>query len=190
MRDRWARGNLRGEVVGHLVVGQEEDRQEEEDLAGLQATSDLVNPLVIVGHPARSPLDRDVRRADGIPGEAALELGRVEDLAPVPLHGQAEHLEELAQDGARGGAQGVLLLHDEEDDRADGEDDGGEQERQPEADVQLDVDHGDLTGQRAEVDGHVVVQKDTGVCDGGVDDNSLALLGGLDIHAAVVVLLG
>lgn len=182
--------HLRGEVVGHLVVGEEEDWQEEEDLASLQATSDLVNPLVIVGHPGRSALDWNIRRAHGIPGEASLETGRVEDLGPISLHSQAEHLEELAQNGTRGRAQGVLLLHEEQNDGADGEDDGGKQERQPEADVQLDVDHGNLPRQGTEVDGHVVVQEDTGVCDGGIDDNFLAFLGGLDIHATVVVLLG
>lgn len=180
----------RREVVGHLVVSQEEDWQEEEDLAGLKTTSDLVHPLVIVGHPFRPLLDRNVGRADGVPGEAALEAGRVEYLEPIPLHGHAEHLEELAQNGTGGRAQGILLLHQEQDDGADGEDGGREQEGQPEANVQLDVDHGNLAGQGAEVDGHVVVQEDAGVGDGGIDNNSLASLQRVDIHATVVVLLG
>lgn len=77
------------------------------------------------------------------------------------------------------------------------QDDGGEEEHagrdeesNPEADVLLDVDHGNLTGKRSDVDGKVEVEEDTGVGDSRVDDDLLARGKGLDAHASIFVLIG
>ena len=172
-------GGLNRKVTGHLVVGQEEDGQEEEDLAGHQTTANLVDPGVVVGHPRRTLSDGNVRGLGGLPvglPEAALLLG------------EAEHAEELGEDGASGGRQLVLLLLRPEDEGGDEEETGGDEESLPETVEVLNPDHTDLSREGADVDAQVEVQEDTGVGDGGVDDDTLALAH-LDTHAGVLVLL-
>lgn len=171
-------GGLGGQVSGHLVVGEEEDGEEEEDLAGHETTADFVDPGVIVGHPLGAVGDGDVGGLCELP----VELEATALLADEP-----EHLEELAEDGASGGRQLVVLLVDEENNGGREEEDGGDEEGQPEADVLLNVDHGDLTGEGAEVDTEVKVQEDTGVGHGRVDNDAHAIPD-LDAHAGVLVL--
>lgn len=173
---------LGGQVTSHLVVGEVEERQEEEDLAGEQTTADLVNPGIVVRHPDGPLVDGDVGGPDDLPGEAA-------PAEPLALHGVPEHAHELGQDGARGRRQDVVLAADEEDDGGGGEQDGGEQEREPEPDELLDVHHGDLAAHRPDVDGEVEVEEDAGVGHGRVDDDALPLAH-LDAHPRVPVLLG
>lgn len=59
--------SLDGQITSHLVVGQEEDGQEEEDLAGHETTADLVNPGIVVSHPVGSLRDGDARGANNVP---------------------------------------------------------------------------------------------------------------------------
>ena len=170
---------LGGQVGGHLVVGEEEDGQEEEDLAGHQTTLDLVNPGVIVGHPDGALGDGDARGLGELP-VGLDKLGALDDVEP--------HLEELLEQGAGGRGELVLLLLGPEDEGGDEEQNGGDQESLPETVQVLDVDHADLARESTNVDAHVEVQEDTGVGDGRVDDDTLALAN-LDAHAGVLVLL-
>lgn len=174
------RTSLGGQVVGHLVVGEEEDGQEEEDLAGLETTADFVNPGVIVSQPAGALSNGDVAGLRVLP----VQLG---DTARA-LRSKVGHAEELLENGAGRGSEVVLLLVGPEDNGADEEEDGGQEEGQPEAVVFLNEDHGDLTADGTAVDGKVEPQEDTGVGDGGVDNDTLAAAG-LNAHAGVLVLL-
>lgn len=173
-------GGLGGEVTGHLIVGEEEDREEEEDLAGHETTLNLVDPGVIVGHPERALVNRDVGGLGQIPVES-------EGLAL--LLGEDKHAEELGQDGAGWRGKLVVLLVEEENNGGDEEEDGGDEEGQPEGVVLFNVDHGNLTTDGTDIDAEVEVEEDAGVCDGGVDDDTLAVLD-LDSHLGVLILLG
>lgn len=42
---------LRGQIAGHLVVGEEKEGEEEENFAGFETTTDFIDPGIIVGHP-------------------------------------------------------------------------------------------------------------------------------------------
>lgn len=172
-------GGLGGQVTGHLVVGEEEDGQEEEDLAGHETSADFINPGVIVGHPSRALSGRNV----GGLGEVPVEL---EGLALLlDIH---KHAHELGQDGAGGRRQLVVLLVDGQDDGSSQEQDGGDEEGQPEGVVLLNVDHADLSSDGTKVDGKVEVEEDSGVGHGGVDNDALTIAH-LDAHLGVLILL-
>lgn len=173
---------LRSQVSGHLVIGQVEQRQEEEDLAGHKSTTDFINPGIVIGHPNRAVGHGNIRGPDDVPGKAA-------PAQPLALHGIDEHPHELRQDGACGRGEPVGLATEEQDHRRNAEQNGGEQEREPEADELLDVDHGDLPTNGPNVDGEVEVQEDASVGDRGVNNNTLAALQLDDTHPGVPVLL-
>ncbi|CAH0027857.1 unnamed protein product [Clonostachys rhizophaga] len=170
---------LNGQVTGHLVVGEEEDGQEEEDLAGHETTADFVDPGVIVGHPGRALSSGDARGLGDIP----VELEGLGAAADVP-----EHAQELGEQGAGGGSELVILLLGPENEGGGEEQDGGDEEGQPEAVELLDPDHGDLSTARTQVDTEVEVQEDTGVGHSGVNNDTLAVAL-LNTHAAVLILL-
>ncbi|CAG9978285.1 unnamed protein product [Clonostachys byssicola] len=170
---------LDGQVTGHLVVGEEEDGQEEEDLAGHETTADFVDPGVIVGHPGRTLSDGDTRGLGDIPVELE-SLGAAAD--------EPKHAQELGEQGAGGGSELVVLLLGPEDEGGSEEQDGGDEEGQPEAVKLLYPDHGDLSSARAHVDTEVKVQEDPGVGHGGVNNDTLAIAL-LNTHAAVLILL-
>lgn len=85
-----------------------EERQEEEDLASTETTLDLFYPCVVICHPSRALLDRDVRWFRDIPIELSL---------PV-LPSEAKHVEELRQDRASRRTQNVVLAVQEKNDRS------------------------------------------------------------------------
>lgn len=172
-------GGLSGQVAGHLVVGKEEDGQEEEDLAGHETTANFVDPGVIVGHPGGALEDGDVGGLGSVPvglPEGALLLSK------------AEHAEELGEDRAGGGRQLVLLLLGPEDEGGDEEEGSRDEEGLPETVEVLNPDHADLAREGADVDTEVEVQEDSGVGHGRVDNDALTLAL-LDAHAGVFVLL-
>lgn len=116
-------GGLSGEVTSHLVVGQMEDGQVKEDLAGHQATTDLIDPGIIISHPSRALVNRDLRGLGMLPVEAEERAA----LADVE-----EHAQELGEDGASGGLELVLLLVEGENDGSNEEEDSGDEEGEPE----------------------------------------------------------
>lgn len=64
--------------------------------AGFEPAADLINPLVIEGHPNGSRFGRDIAGLDSVPevrrGEVLVRANRVE--APSALGGESEDLEE------------------------------------------------------------------------------------------------
>lgn len=172
-------GGLSGEVTSHLVVSQMEDRQVKEDLAGHQTTTDLIDPGIIVSHPSRALVNRNLRGLGVLPVEAEERAA----LADVE-----EHAQELGEDGASSGLELVLLLVEGEDDGSNEEEDSGDEEGEPERMILLNVDHGDLTADGSDVDGQVEVEEDASVCHGGVDNDTLAIAN-LDAHLCVLILI-
>ena len=171
---------LRGEVTGHLVVGKMENGEEDEDLAGKEATSDFVDPSVIVSHPRRAFRRRDLGGASSVP---------VQLLEPTRLPDDVdEHAQELGQDGSGGGSEPVLLLLRPKHKGGGEEEDCGEQESQPEADVLFNPHHGNLADGRTDIDGEVEVEEDTGVGNGRINNDTLSLAD-LDAKPGIGVLL-
>jgi hypothetical protein len=156
-----------------------EDRQVKEDLAGHQTTTDLIDPGIIVSHPNRALVNGNLRGLGVLPVEAEERAA----LADVE-----EHAQELGEDGTSGGLELVLLLVEGEDDGGDEEEDGGDEEGEPEGVVLLNVDHGDLAADRANVDGEVEVEEDTSVGHGGIDNDTLAVAD-LNAHLCVLILI-
>lgn len=172
-------GGLSGQVTGHLVVSQMEDGQVEEDLAGQETTLDFIDPGIIVGHPRRALVNRNLRRLGVLPvgSESRAALRDVE-----------EHLQELGKNGTSRRLELVLLLVESKNNGGDEEEDGGDEEGQPEGVVLLNVDHGNLTADGTDVDGEVEVEEDTGICHGRIDNDSLAIAD-LDTHLGVLILI-
>jgi hypothetical protein len=156
-----------------------EDRQVKEDLAGHQTTADLVDPGIIVGHPSRALINRNLRGFGVLPVEAEERAA----LADVE-----EHAQELGEDGTSGGLELVLLLVESEDNGGDEEEDGRNEEGEPERVVLLNVDHCDLAADGADVDSQVEVEEYTGVGHSGIDNDTLAIAD-LDAHLCVLILV-
>jgi len=127
----------------------EEEGQEEEDLASTKATFDLFYPSIIVCHPSRAAFNRDVGWLCHIPVEFSL----------LVLPSKAEHVEELGQDRSSRRAKDVVLTIQEQDDRSSHKQDSRKQKCQPKSNELLYVDHRDLSGQGANVDAKVKIQK-------------------------------
>lgn len=182
-----------------------EDRVPQEDGAGLETTGDLVYPLVVKSHPARGLLavTGDVAGLGGLvevwSGEVLGKLDWVE--SPLALGSEAEDAHRGAQDRAGGRRLDVKVVSEPKDNRSRAEDDGREEEREPEPDVLLGVNHADLSNQRTNVNKEVEVlvyqlvlplrthHVDPRSCESGVDNNSLSSLGGADKHFGLAVLL-
>lgn len=122
-------GSLRGQVVRHLVVRQPVQRVEGEDLAGLEATADLVNPRIVEGHPYGLGVS-EVAGFDALPEVAVLEVCNGPDRVQrkAALGTQAHESEGLGNDRTSGRRSPILVLAPEQDHRAEQEHDCGEGE--------------------------------------------------------------
>ena len=120
--------------------------------------------------------------------EEALHPGWVQ--RPASLHRQLPQAEGLQIHRPRRLNKVILVAAEEEHERAPEEHDGRQQVRQPEADVALGVDHADLAREGASVDHQVEVQVDARDGGGGIDDDALAGLQGLNVGSILAVLLG
>jgi hypothetical protein len=100
-----------------------------------------------------------------------------------------EELESRSHDVARRGCKNVEFLAEEENGEGDDEHDGRNEVCQPEANVALSVDHGNLTYKSTNVDEEVEVVVDAGNGRGGVDNDALAL-DRLNAHLFLGNLLG
>jgi hypothetical protein len=109
---------------------------------------------------------------------------------PAPLVCEEKRAHGRDQDGAaRLDRDRVALAAPEEDDGREAEDDGGQGEAEPEADVALGVGHADLADERADVDEEVEPVVDLVCGDCRVDNDALARLGESDdAHGAEVEL--
>lgn len=149
-----AKRSLKGE---RLTV----QRNPGEARAGTQTTGYLVNPRIVKLHPVRLAV-AELARLNVLPEVLRLQvpacLNRV--YRPLALGCQTPKLEGAHDNGTSRRGLVILVATEEENQRAQAEEDGGEQVRTPETDVLLDIDHGDLTGERTDVDEHVEVQED------------------------------
>ena len=117
---------LRGQVAGHLVVGEPVDRVPEEDSASFQTAADFFDPFIVDAvHPGWALVEGDVG-GFGVFPEGIRAEGF--DAATRVLSGITPELEECCQDGAGGWSGDVALAAEEEDDRAEQEHDRREEE--------------------------------------------------------------
>jgi hypothetical protein len=107
----------------------------QENAARLQATLDLINPLVVVLHPCGA-LALDFARLRVLPeswgGEVLVHPVRVQ--TPFTLGSEGEETERGAQDGASWWCVSVPVAANPEDEGAHKEHSGGKRVREPEAD--------------------------------------------------------
>lgn len=111
---------------------------------------------------------------------------------PRPLLPQRKppQLTSLSQHRSRRRRNRILIPADVQHKRTEPEHERGDQERQPEPDVSLRVDHGDGTHQGTDVDHAVEVHEDTRYGLAWVDDHAFAGFGeGSDIGTCFFVLL-
>lgn len=138
------------------------DREPQEDGAGFEATGDLVDPLVIKGHPARTALALEVARLGLFP-----EVGSAEVL-PSPdgvereatLEGETPDAEGLTEDRALRWGLGVRVAADVQNEGAQAKEHGREHVREPVADVLLGVRHADLTNESTDVDKEIEILRE------------------------------
>lgn len=109
---------------------------------------------------------------------------------PATRHGQPPQSEGLGIDGSCWRGQAVLLAAKVQDYWGEAEHHGGQEERQPEANISLSVDHANLSTDRADVDHEVEVEIDTGNSGGGINNHSLARFEGFGVRLVVFVLFG
>lgn len=107
---------------------------------------------------------------------------------PVTLHCQAPQLESLGVDRTTGRGEVVLVAANVKHGWAKTEHGSGKQEGQPESNVSLCVNHGDLTGQGSNVDHQVEVQVDTSHCRRWVHNHALPTGERRDIGLRLAVL--
>jgi len=166
---RWGGGHT-------LVVAQPKEGIPHKDGARVEAAADLVDPGVVKVHPLGPGGGIKRGRLDAVPKGAVVQLlVRLDGVdGPAALVGEQEQLGGAAEDGALGRHALVAAAAPEHDERAEAEEDGRQGVRQPEADVVLAVDHGQLASQSADVDEQVEVVVDTGRGGSRVDDDALA----------------
>ena len=165
---------LGDEVAGELSVDDPVDRVEGEHAAGDQGALQLVDEVVV-------PVDRGRTIVFGLPGG----LGGIH---VAVLHHHPDGTESIRDDGALGWANDVELAAENDHQGTDHEHTETEKIGWPEVDVQLHVGSSEQ-GQRTEVDASVEDHVDTLNCQGGVNDDALALLGGGDGHLLALVLI-
>ena len=183
----------------------------EEHSARLEATLNLINPLVIERHPRRAALALPVARLRGFPEVRCVhildELDRVQ--SPAALHRHTPDAESSRQNRALGRRVLVHVTAEEEHDWAEEEDNGGKGVREIEADILsrtaaelgfvllpikagiahlLGIDHRDLTDQSTNVDEQIEVHVDSRRGHDGVDNDTLAGLGVADEELVTLIL--
>lgn len=152
----------RHEVVGHLPVHQPVDGVVDEHLTRVHGTLKLVDQVVV----PRVVLFRVGRRLGGVQVELVLD-------------GDEGNSERLLDNSVGDGDVGVDVLTQDQRGDTNEEEAEGQQVGGPEADIVFQESGGDHR-QRPDVDHHVEDHEHVLHGDVGVDDDSLALLGGVD----------
>lgn len=177
-------GCLRSQVVVELVVGNPVKWIPAKDGAGGETPSDFIYPLIIKRHPVRSLSCWDVAGFGSGPKGAIVHVlprsNRVH--RPSALLSEEPDLHGLAENAALGWCENVNFAAKEHDGRTDAKHEGGEEIREPEADIFLRVDHGELTHKSPDVDEQVEPHVDTGGSHGGINNDPLSLLICDDFH--------
>lgn len=166
-----------GDEVGvQLVVDDPVDGVEDEDLAGHQRPTDLVDEGLVPGRLVFVAVGGLVGGPRGVHTPAANQTN-------------PHRLEGVREDGPLGRASDVKLASEDEGGEADAKGDETHQIDGPEALVFLHKDGGDQA-QRADVDAPVEDHIDALVGDAGILDDAFAALEGLDLQLGLGHLLG
>lgn len=189
---------------GHTV-----ERIPEENHAGLDDTTDLINPQVIESHPSGPVVN--LARFRVLPERTRLAITNtiiVSQLGPPCLGGRGEansqrpriprpllpqckppQLTSLSQHRSCGRRNRILIPANIQHKRTETEHECGDQERQPKPDVSLCIDHGDGTRQSTDVNHAVEVHEDTRDGLAWVDDHAFAGFGeGSDVGTRFFIL--
>ena len=174
------RAGLRDQIVCHLVVHEPVHGQEDEDTARRETAADLVDPRVVEGH--EFGFVQDTGWLGRFPQLVTLKTGdqgfQVE--SPVTLQDESDQEGGLVQDIPGWWPPDVFVPAPDHDDGREQEQNGGQEEGQPEADILLGIHHGDLACESTDVDEEVVSHVDPRDGQTGVVDDSFSSL--LDNH--------
>ena len=137
---------MRGEVVVQLVVREPVQREPKKDRTGCKATAHFVDPGVVEGHPAWTVGGLDVRGLDVLPETAIVQVLVGCDGVEVPAAFVAEKEESgcFSEDGAARWRANISVATPEDDERAETEQDRGEQVCEPVANPLLRIYHANL----------------------------------------------
>lgn len=173
------------QIVVDLVVGYPIERIPEENAARLPATADLIDPGVIESHPSRLGVAK-LGRLKFVPESAVVTvLVKGDRVDGEPFLGtKHQKLDSRAQDASFRLGVGVPLAAEEEHRKSDAEKKGWKHEGKIETNVALSIGHAELTDEGANVDEEVEPVVDPRSGHGGVDNDTLALLCGVDVHLA------
>lgn len=178
---------MRDQVVVGLVIAQPEERVPTEYSAGCKASTKLVNPSIVKIHPSRAGFVCELRRLDLVPEGTVVHVlpgGEGVD-GPAALLSEEKRLESRTKHGATWFTTVVALAAPDHDGRAQAQHASGESVRQPETDVFLSPDHGDLTSQSSDVDEEVEPEVDTLGSKSRVNHDALTRLQSLDVEMLV-----
>jgi hypothetical protein len=173
-----------------LTVSKPEDGDPEEDGAGSETTSNLINPGVIEVVPLWCSGAEDGRLDSGPHATVVPVLVGLDWVdAHTTSKSLEEQLESRAHDVTARWAENVELLAENENGKSHDEHDGGDQVGEPETDVSLSVNHADLTNEGTDVDEEVEPVVNTGDSDSRVNNDTLGTAG-LNAHLLLGNLLG
>ncbi len=144
-----------GEILRQLTV----NGVPQEDGASFEATTNLVNPLIVKSHPGRTVLASEVAWLRTVPEIRGIQVLPCLRGAPgeATLHCLSPNAHRRSKHRASGRRADVLVATHVKDDWAEQEHDGGERERKPITDELLRIGHADLADQRTDVDEQIKV---------------------------------
>lgn len=185
-------GSLRDKVVGDLVVSEPVEGEPEEDSAGLETTTNLVNPGIVKGHPLGLGLGRLLGGLGALPEVVSTHvLHELDGVgSPTALGGKGPKAHALGKNRAGGGSLDVVLGAKDKDGNAESKDDGRQGVGKPETNVLFGEGHTELTTKSTDIDEKVEVHEDTADGQDGVNNDTLAGFEGLDGLLGAVNLLG
>lgn len=186
------RGGHGSQIADHLIVSQPVKGQPGEDFAGVETTSDLVDPCIVDASEEFGGVVSQTAGLDSLPKVVALEvLDRLERVCgPATLAGEAEGFEGFREDRLGWWLELVESLAADEDDGSNKEQERRQRISKPKSNVSLSVDHSNRSGERSEVDHQVEVQEDTRVRDLRIANHTLSALGDDDLWASLRNLFG
>lgn len=175
---------LRSQVVVKLVVGEPVKREPKEDVASGPATTDLVNPSIVEGHPGWTSRWIPPRWLEVLPKGAIVHVLVCGNWVQMPasLGSFPEELDSRAEDTALWWSEVVDALAEEQHNERGAVDAGWDEVSEPEANVSLCVHHADLPDHSANVDEKVKPVVNSGNGASMVDNDPLAGRKSFDSH--------
>lgn len=167
--------SLCDKVAGELAIHNPVDGINGENLATNKSTLDLVDEMIIP-------------RNCGLPANRS-KVGRLGGIGRAGLDHHENALESIGDNGALWRADDIKLATKDKNDGADDEDTQTHQIGRPETNIALHIRSSEQR-KRTNVDASIKDHIDTLDGDGGIDDDTLALLVTANSHPAATILIG